>query len=226
MNRQAWAIFVVVTLLVAGSAKFLYDFGARQALGRPGLKVVPQPVLTETGRLIGTNAIDLPARVLTYESTNVVISELEYNWLPKDTTYGRRIYRAPDGFEVWNSTILMGTDRTSIHKPEYCLTGFGFAIERSERTSIRIEKPHPYLLPVTKLITTRVAARTPAGSGEPLRGIYIYWFVDDRQLTADHKQRMWWLARDLVRTGCCSVGRMWLIWRFAARDRRRRRTNV
>ena len=33
------------------------------------------------------------------------------------------------------------------------------------------------------------------------RGIYVYWFVADNELTADHLQRMWWMARDLVRTG-------------------------
>ena len=33
------------------------------------------------------------------------------------------------------------------------------------------------------------------------RGIYVYWFVADRELTADHLQRMWWMARDLIRQG-------------------------
>jgi hypothetical protein len=29
----------------------------------------------------------------------------------------------------------------------------------------------------------------------------VYWFVAENQLTADHNQRMWWMARDLMRTG-------------------------
>ena len=31
--------------------------------------------------------------------------------------------------------------------------------------------------------------------------VLVYWFVADNQLTADHRQRMWWMARDLLRCG-------------------------
>jgi hypothetical protein len=34
-----------------------------------------------------------------------------------------------------------------------------------------------------------------------LRGVFLYWFVADNELTAYHWERMWWMARDLVRTG-------------------------
>jgi hypothetical protein len=34
-----------------------------------------------------------------------------------------------------------------------------------------------------------------------LRGIFVYWFVADNELTDDHRERMWWMARDLIRTG-------------------------
>jgi len=33
------------------------------------------------------------------------------------------------------------------------------------------------------------------------RAIYVYWFVSDNELSADHLQRMWWMTRDLVRSG-------------------------
>jgi hypothetical protein len=33
------------------------------------------------------------------------------------------------------------------------------------------------------------------------KGYYVYWFVADEQLTADHNQRMWWMTRELLRTG-------------------------
>ena len=33
------------------------------------------------------------------------------------------------------------------------------------------------------------------------RGIFVYWFVADDQITADHNQRMWWMARDMIRKG-------------------------
>lgn len=32
-------------------------------------------------------------------------------------------------------------------------------------------------------------------------GVYTFWFVADGEQTTENNQRMWWLARDLVRTG-------------------------
>jgi hypothetical protein len=43
--------------------------------------------------------------------------------------------------------------------------------------------------------------KLPSGQTVELKGWYVYWFVADDQLTADHNQRMWWMARDLMRTG-------------------------
>jgi hypothetical protein len=33
------------------------------------------------------------------------------------------------------------------------------------------------------------------------RALYVFWFVADGQLTADHNERMLWMARDLLMTG-------------------------
>jgi len=94
----------------------------------------------------------------------------------------------------------MGRDRTSIHKPQYCLTGQGWRIDRSETSAIRIDRPRSYDLPVMKLTATGMQ-ETAAGEKIVARGLYVYWFVADRELTADHLQRMWWMARDLMRNG-------------------------
>jgi hypothetical protein len=50
-----------------------------------------------------------------------------------------------------------------------------------------------------KLVTT--AANPGPEAGSAARGLYVYWFVADGQCTARHGQRMWWMARDLVRAG-------------------------
>jgi hypothetical protein len=41
----------------------------------------------------------------------------------------------------------------------------------------------------------------PSGHVVQVRGTYVYWFAADQLLTAEHNQRMWWMARDLFRTG-------------------------
>jgi hypothetical protein len=128
------------------------------------------------------------------------VFQIELDWLPKDTTFGRRLYKAPDGFAAMLSAVLMGSDRGSIHKPQICLVGQGWTIDQSEATSIRVNQPHPYDLPVMKLTASKVHE---SENGERVvgRGIYVYWFVSKDQLTAHHGERMWWMARDLIRSG-------------------------
>jgi len=202
MNKGSLKILTVVLLLVGTAAGILTGWKTIQKLGLPGVKVVAEPIFDEKGNLAGTNSAFLPERVLDFVSEPVGITRLELDWLPKDTTYGRRHYKAPDGFEMLTSVVLMGTDRTSIHKPQYCLPGQGWNINASESgiTSVRIDRPHPYDLPVMKLMTTAYPDK-PDGEKSRVRGIYVYWFVADGELTADHLQRMWWMARDLVLTG-------------------------
>jgi hypothetical protein len=121
-------------------------------------------------------------------------------WLPPDTTFGRRQYKAGDGFQVFVSAVLMGSDRTSIHKPEYCLPSQGFRITRRSQNEIPIQSPHSYLLPVTRLDALK-EVRLPGGRTQEMGAVYVYWFLSDTRLSNDHLERMWWLAMDLVRTG-------------------------
>ena len=202
MSMRSVKVLISVLLLVGSASGFLTLWKRIQKLGEPGVKVVAEPIYDEKGNRAAADSAFLPERVLDYSSEPVPITRLELGWLPKDTTYGRRNYRAPDGFEMSISVVLMGTDRTSIHKPQYCLTGQGWNIDPSESgiTLVRIRRPHPYDLPVMKLTTTAYRDESD-GRKTVMRGIYVYWFVADGELTADHLQRMWWMARDLVRTG-------------------------
>lgn len=120
--------------------------------------------------------------------------------LPPDTVYGRRRYLAPDGFGCAVNVVLMGADRTSIHKPEYCLPGQGFRIVSQTPDVIRIEQPHPYDLPVMRILAERTG-RMADGQQVTLRAVYVYWFMSDTRLTADHFTRMRWMTEDLLRTG-------------------------
>jgi hypothetical protein len=202
MNTRSAKLLVTVVLLVGVAAGFLTYWKSIQKLGVPGVKVVAEPIYDEKGDRIATNSAYLPERVLDYSSRPVALTRLEVDWVPKDTTFGRRLYKGADGFELLVSIVLMGTDRTSIHKPQYCLPGQGWYIDPSESgtASVRVERPHPYDLPVMKLTTTAYREQ-PDGQKGVVRGIYVYWFVADGELTADHLQRMWWMARDLLATG-------------------------
>jgi hypothetical protein len=172
------------------------------------VRLVPEPIYAEaeagggTNRVVlaGTNQVYLPPRVLNFESKAVPLAKLVWDWLPKDTTYGQRFYATPDGFGVLNNVVLMGRDRTSIHQPEYCLIGSGWNITGKDRVSIPIERPVRYELPATRLMAVR-QEKNPQGEVVTARGIYLYWFVAEDELTADHLKRMWRLAFDMMRKG-------------------------
>jgi hypothetical protein len=195
MNKQQWIILMAALALMGGAAALLTRLQAGQKLGQPGVKTTPIP---GSARL----QVDLPERVLDYTSQAEPVDKQVLDWLPQDTSFGQRLYRAPDGFAASLSVVLMGRDRTSLHQTEFCLEGQGWLIDRniSSETTVHLDRPCSYDLPVMKFIANKqftADGRTLTG-----RRVYIVWFVaGDNEYTARHWQRMWWMARDLLLTG-------------------------
>ena len=194
MNKQKWIVLVAALGLMGGTAGLLVDLRANQKLGQPGVKTSPIP---GSPRL----QVNLPEHVLDYTSQAVEVDKTTLEWLPQDTSFGQRLYRALDGFEAAVNVVLMGSDRTSLHKTEFCLEGQGWRIDwgASRETTVHLERPFAYDLPVMKFIATREV--NEQGRAFTARGIYLAWFVSGDEYTARHWQRMWWMARDLLRTG-------------------------
>ncbi len=197
---RTWIVAVACLFLMATAAVTLRRFSAGRHLGEPGVRVVPFALNGEDGKPVTTNSIYLPETLLGCTSVVQKVVKQELDVLPADTTYGRRIYTATNGFDFQVSGVLMGVDRTSIHKPEFCLPSQGFQILRRYQQTIPIERPHRYDLPVTRLDAIR---EVELKDGRKVRhaAVYVYWFVSGTRLSNDHGQRMWWLASDLVRTG-------------------------
>ena len=200
MSRREWTALVLVLALTGLGAVVLRQRQAAQRLGIPGVRVVSEPALGESNRVIGPVSAWLPPAVAGWASRSVPVARIVEEWLPRDTVYGHRVYTAPDGFAADLNIVLMGADRSSIHQPQYCLAGSGWRIEREETRSIRVERPRPYDLPV-RVLHTLASVREPNGATRSVRGLFVYWFVADGQLTASHKQMQWWIARDLLRRG-------------------------
>lgn len=193
MKNQKWLILCVTLALMAGTMGALMWLRANQKLGKPGIKATPIP-----GSVM--MKIELPEGVLDFTSTNVPEPEVVLGYLPKDTSFVERYYQAPDGLWATGTIILMGADRTSIHRPDYCLPGQGWTIESKTVVKIPIGGRHPYQLPVAKW-TIHNSFKSPDGQKQEVSGLYVFWFVADNEQTTENAQRMWWLARDLVRTG-------------------------
>lgn len=194
MNKQKWIYLIVALVMMAGAGAMLTRLKASQKLGRPGIKTSP---IAESIRL----NVYLPKEVLHYDSTNIPTDPGVLEGLPHDTSFGQRLYQATNDPLDWLQlmAVLMGTDRTSIHKPQFCLKGSGWDFDEQHTTPdvVRVQKPYPYDLPVTRIVMSRV----DINSGVTYHGIYIYWFVADGQLTGSHFTRMWNTATHLLKTG-------------------------
>lgn len=182
--------------MIGTTAGLLVHSRARQRLAPPGVKTHPIP---GSIRL----EADLPDQVLDFKSEKLDMDEVTLAVLPKDTSFGRRRYQAPDRFTLELRIVLMGRDRTSLHRPQFCLTGQGWKIDdvASSETNLKVERPFNYDLPVVGLVAHSSITRD--GQTQALSGVYVYWYVADDGLCASTSglQRMWWMASKLLRTG-------------------------
>jgi hypothetical protein len=193
MKFQKIIIIIIVFGLIGAVAAALNWFHMNQKLGTPGIKAVATP-----GSVV--MKIDLPARVLGFTSTNVPEDQTVLDILPKDTSFAQRRYIDPDGFWVNANIILMGTDRTSIHKADFCLPGQGWRIDQKTIVNVPVESIPAYQLPVAKWVITNFM-QMQDGKKTEVRGLYVFWFVARNEETTSHWQRIWWLTRDLLTTG-------------------------
>ena len=175
--RKKCLLFFTALALIAGTAGALIWLKANQRLGEPGLKAVAVAGST-------VMKLELPARVLDFDSTNIPTAATVLSYLPKDTSFAQRHYSAPDGAWALANVILMGTDRTSIHRPDYCLPGQGWQIRDNADVKIAIGGAQPYALPVKKW-TIANTLTNPDGSPQPVAGVYVFWFVTENHVTAD-----------------------------------------
>ena len=104
MNTKKWILAATVLVLIGGTVLFLNHFSSNQRLGNPGVKTKP---LADSKNL----EVQLPENVLDYESESMEVAQIVVDTLPKDTSYGSRRYKAPDGFEALINVVLMGSDR-------------------------------------------------------------------------------------------------------------------
>jgi hypothetical protein len=194
MKNPSVALLITVIAMVGGSAALLLWLKTHQQIGLPGVRTEAIP---GSPRL----RILLPEKVLDYESQTIEQDAVIANTLPKDTSFAERLYRARDGFVALVGVVLMGTDRTSIHKPQFCLVGSGWRIDKTDVATVPVPRPHPYELPVVKLTTTKEGTRNDQLA--TVRGVYVYWFVADNAISGEPSgfQRMWWMAKKLLTTG-------------------------
>jgi Protein of unknown function (DUF3485) len=183
--------------LIVTTAVLLTHMKAHQRLGEPGVKTLP---------LAGSKRLEVVLPETLPGCTSQIVTNAEatlQEFLPDDTSFRVRVYRANDHFMSELSVVLMGSDRTSIHNPEVCMPGQGWNINHSLTTveHIQIDQPFPYDLTANKIISTKVI-QNPDGKPQTVSGIFVYWFVDATHYTdKSWKWKAWWIPRDLMLNG-------------------------
>lgn len=125
------------------------------------------------------------------------LSEDELKILPRDTDGARRVYTNAAGRLVFCSVVLAGKDVTSIHRPELCLPGQGWTIERQFTETMPVAEAPGGQLTVMRMNTYR---NIPVAEGRwvQARSLFFYWFVGKDRVTAHHWQRILWTAEDRI----------------------------
>ena len=120
------------------------------------------------------------------------VSLAERQLLPADTGIAKKLYANPRGARVFATVVLSGLEQRSIHRPQQCLPGQGYAIEKSRVVDVPLAGRRPLRVMVLDL-------RRP-GSGQADAGAlkYAYWFVGPGRETPYHLQRLWWTSVDLL----------------------------
>jgi hypothetical protein len=193
MKKSQWLVLLIVMALIAGTAGALTWLRGNQKLGRPGIKATPIPGSVKM-------IFDLPAHILDFVSTNVPEDKTVLDTLPKDTSFAQRLYTASDGFWVNANIVLMGTDRTSIHRPEFCLPGQGFQINSKNIVNIPIDRTPHYELPVMKWVVDK-SIQTADGRKQDISGLYVFWFVADNEQSTGIVPMQLQMIRDQLLTG-------------------------
>ena len=134
--------------------------------------------------------MNLPDSIGDYIGFDSDITESERVILPRDTEFAKKRYSGFDLPEITTEIVLSGAQRQSIHRPQVCLVGQGWTIQKEETIPItladgRVQK-------VRKLTLVR------AQDGVQIVGYFIYWFVGKDKTTDDHIERIFLTSWDRV----------------------------
>ena len=124
------------------------------------------------------------------------------NWaeramLPADTGLVRKYYSIPGNRSGIHATIVLsGDDRSSIHRPQVCMTAAGNEIAHERIIQIPLAGRTEPL----EVMVLDMAKPTQREDGSPAtyNSFYAYWFVGKDRETADHVVRMFWMGYDRI----------------------------
>ncbi len=120
----------------------------------------------------------------------------EQSLLPADTGLTRRLYTGDtaDAPHFYATIVLSGNDRSSIHRPQVCMTAAGHEIQDEYTIQVDMGAGHPPL----DIRVLDLARPLPGDPTHAESTYYAYWFIGRGRTTAFHVQRMVWMATDRI----------------------------
>jgi hypothetical protein len=199
MRNAKWVVFAVALGMMAATAGWLQKFRQQPRLGPPGVRVSQVPIYDDKNKLAANQSIVLPASVLGIPALPIRYSPIttdELDALPKDTTFGRRYYLdTNNNFGVQISVVLMGTDHTSIHQPQYCLYAQDWTIINTERINV------PMAPPFASIPAVKMTGKRQMRDGRIVDCLYVYWFVSGDKMTSEEGSRLLSMWKTVLEKG-------------------------
>jgi EpsI family protein len=134
--------------------------------------------------------LTLPDSISGYLGFDEDVSPAERRILPADTEFAKKRYVGAFPSEINCEIVLSGAQKSSIHRPQVCLTGQGWTIVQEQ----------PLQLPLPGGATQRVRLLTLSRqeNGRPVTGYFLYWFVGRNRTTDEHVKRILYTSWDRV----------------------------
>lgn len=141
----------------------------------------------------------LPVWIGSWWGEDVEVTAKEIGALAKDTRFARKIYKSPEGDQIFVSIVLSGDDMaSSIHRPERCLPAQGWSLQSSSRETIALNDGKSL---ATTLLRSVRPALDYAGNRRLITNLNYYWFVGYNHMTPSHLDRTIWDMRERLLHG-------------------------
>src|ERR1043166_9557415 len=144
-------------------------------------------------------ATKLPVWVGSWLGEDADITAKEIGGLARDTQFARKIYRDPEGDQIFVSIVLSGDDMaSSIHRPERCLPAQGWSLQTSSRETIALNDGKSL---ATTLLKSVRPASDYSGNRRLITNLNYYWFIGYNHITPSHLDRTIWDMRERLLHG-------------------------
>ena len=144
-------------------------------------------------------AMKLPIWIGPWLGEDAQITAKEIGGLAKDTQFVRKIYRDPEGDQIYVSIVLSGDDMaSSIHRPERCLPAQGWSLQTSNRETIAMDDGKSL---ATTLLKSVRPAEDYSGNRRLITNLNYYWFIGYNYMTPSHLDRTVWDMRERLLHG-------------------------